>query len=71
MELLARAALGLGIAIADYNSKLTDNFKDIQEATVAYMSIVKHLKKEGLIEEEKLPLFFSLVGEAWGAIVLR
>lgn len=71
MDALARAALGLGIAIADYNSKLSDNFKEVHDATMLYISVVKELNKKGEIEEDKLPLLLSLVGEAWGALVLR
>jgi hypothetical protein len=71
MDMLARAALGLGISIADYNAKLTDSLKDIQDATIMYICIVKQLKKDNIIDEEKLPLLLSLVGEAWGALVIR
>ena len=71
MDKLARAAFGLGITVSDYNAKLTDNFSDIQEATLHYTSVLKQLRKEGIIDDDKLPLLLSLVGEAWGALVLR
>jgi hypothetical protein len=71
MEHLARAALGLGLSIADYNSKITDSLKDIQDATVNYITLVKQLRRDNVIEEENLPLLLSIVGEAWGALIIR
>lgn len=71
MQHLARATLGLGLSIADYNSKITDSYKDIQDATVNYIAVVKQLLRDNIIEEESIPLLLSLVGEAWGALIIR
>jgi hypothetical protein len=71
MQELSRAALQLGIAVADWNARLTDSFDDIAHATMDYLNCLRQLVRENKISKEDTPSYTTVIGEAWGALIPR
>lgn len=68
---ITRLSMELGLAISDYNSHLTDSLDEIIKITIAYLAKVKEGVRQGMIQEEDVPEYFSLVGQSWSCIQFR
>ena len=68
---ITRLSMELGLAISDYNSHLTDSLEEVIKITLAYLTKVKEGVRNGILQEEDLPEYFSLVGQSWSCIHFR
>ncbi len=68
---VVRLGVELGLAINDYNSRVTDSFDDIIKVTFAYIEKLKQCVSEKLIPEAEIGDYFALVGQSWASIQPR
>lgn len=68
---ITRLGMELGLAVNDYNSHATDSFDEIIKVTLAYMSKVKEAVQTGVIPENEITDYFSLVGQSWASVISR
>jgi hypothetical protein len=71
MQELTRLSLQLGIAVADWNARLTDSLQDVSHATMDYLNCLRQLVRENKISKEETPSYTTVIGEAWGALIPR
>ena len=68
---LVRLGVEMGLAVNDYNAKLTDNLEEVTKLTLAYLAAIKEVLKDGSITNKEVNSYFSLVGQTWGSIQAR
>jgi len=68
---LVRLGVEMGLAVNDYNAKLTDNLDEVTKLTLAYLAAIKTVLTEGQITNNEVNSYFSLVGQTWGSIQPR